>query len=443
MRYLPHTEEDIQKMLETVGLTSMDGLFSPIPEDCRPAEKPALPKPISEWELNSHMDLLSSRIASGPDYKIYLGAGSYEHHIPSCIPFLVGRSEFTTAYTPYQPEVSQGTLQAVFEYQTLIARLLGMDISNASLYDGAMALAEALLMAVRVTRRKKVAVSRLIHPHYRHVMQTYFSPTEYEIIELPFDEKGQTIWDPLDGIEDLAATAIQSPNFFGCIEDIKRFSKKTHEQKALLVACFSEPLAYGMLKNPGSLGADIACGEGQSLGIPRSYGGPGLGILATQSKYMRNIPGRLVGQTKDRNGRRGFVLTLATREQHIRREKATSNICTNNSLCAVTAAMYMATLGHTGMRSLSRTNYNKSEYLKRSLKNQGVNIPFTSPTFNEFVVEFPSGFTKKYQHLLEKKLIAGLPLEPYFPKYKECYLLCVTETKTREDLDAFVKEVAA
>jgi len=443
MRYLPHTAEEINDMLGVVGVSSFDDLFKSIPEDCRRNNELRFPGPMSEWELNAHMDSLSSEISAGPDFKTYLGAGSYEHYIPSFIPYLVGRSEFATAYTPYQPEISQGTLQAIYEYQTLISRLLGMDISNASLYDGAMALAEAMLMAIRVTRRKKIAVSNLIHPHYRRVLRTYFAPTDYEIIELNGKGNGQTDLEAIDKIDDLAAVAVQSPNFFGCIEDLQGIAEKAHAQKALLVTCFSEALAYGLFKNPGSLGADIVCGEGQSLGISRSYGGPGLGILACKNKYMRNIPGRLVGQTKDLNGRRGFVLTLATREQHIRREKATSNICSNNSLCAVTAAMYMATLGNNGMQALSRLNYNKTEYLKQSLKNAGVNIPFESPTFNEFVVEFPSGFEKKYKDLLDRKIIAGLSLEPYYTKYKSHYLLTVTETKTRKDLDAFVKEVVS
>lgn len=443
MRYLPHTKEEINDMLSVVGVSSIDDLFTPIPADCRRENEMCFPGPMSEWELNAHMDFLSNEISADTELKAYLGAGSYEHHIPSVIPYLVGRSEFATAYTPYQPEISQGTLQAIYEYQTLMARLLGMDISNASLYDGAMALAEAMLMAIRVTRRKKIAVSNLIHPHYRQVLKTYFDPMDYEIIELQGNANGQTILDTIDEIDDLAAVAVQSPNFFGCIEDLQQIAEKVHSKKTLLVTCFSEALAYGLYKNPGSLGADIVCGEGQSLGISRSYGGPGLGILACNNKFMRNLPGRLVGQTKDLDGRRGFVLTLATREQHIRREKATSNICSNNSLCAVTAAMYMATLGNKGMQDLSRLNYNKTEYLKQSLKKAGVRIPFESPTFNEFVAEFPSGFETTYKRLLEKKIIAGLSLEQYYPEYKGHYLLAVTETKTRKDLDAFVKEVVS
>jgi glycine dehydrogenase subunit 1 len=350
---------------------------------------------------------------------------------------------FVTSYTPYQPEMSQGTLQAIYEYQTLSCRLLGMEVANASLYDGASALAEALLMAVRITRARKVALSSLIHPHYRQVVQTYFEPSGFELIELPRLPSGRTDFSPLDDAEDLAAVAVQSPNFFGCVEDLAVGAQKAHEKQALFVTAFTEPLAYGFLKNPGSLGADLACGEAQSLGIPQSFGGPGLGMLATQMKHVRNMPGRLVGQTTDLDGRRGFVLTLATREQHIRREKATSNICTNNSLCALAAAMYMASLGRTGIRELAELNHDKAEYLKRGLIRAGFEIAFESPTFNEFVAAFPARKDDIYQRLLKKKIVAGLPLAPYYPELTDHYLFCVTETKTREDLDELIKEITS
>jgi glycine dehydrogenase subunit 1 len=380
-------------------------------------------------------------MAVSPEYKVFMGAGSYEHFIPASVSYLLSRSEFVTSYTPYQPEMSQGTLQAIYEYQTLAARLLGMEVATASHYDGAAALAEALLMAVRLTKRNKVAVSSLIHPLYRRVVQTYFEPTGYEIIELPYLETGVTDATRLDGMDDLAAVAIQSPNFFGCIESFQAFGARAHNKDALFVASFTEALAYGILKNPGSQGADIVAGEGQSLGIPRSFGGPGLGMLASRKEFMRSLPGRLVGQTKDLDGRRGFVLTLATREQHIRREKATSNICTNNSLCALAAAMYMAAVGGTGIRELARLNYDKAEYLKAELKKAGFTVSFDTPTFNEFVVEFPSGFEGTYGQLLEKKIVAGLSLEPYYPELANHYLLCVTETISKEDMDTLVREV--
>jgi len=441
MRYLPHTNEDISSMLQVIGIDTLDGLFSSIPEDCRRAGDLNLPKPLSEWELNDHMSKLAGSTAVSPEYKVFMGAGSYEHFIPESISYLLSRSEFATSYTPYQPEMSQGTLQAIYEYQTLTARLLGMEVANASLYDGASALAEALLMAIRITRRKKIAVSSLIHPLYRRVVQTYLAPTGCQIVELSYLKNGRTDLAALDEIDDLAAVAVQSPNFFGCIENLQAIGKKTHDKDALFITSFTEPLAYGLLKNPGSLGADIACGEGQSLGIPRSFGGPALGMFASKMKYVRNMSGRLVGKTKDMDGKKGFVLTLATREQHIRREKATSNICTNSSLCALAAVMYMASIGGTGIRELARLNYDKSEYLKKEFKKAGLTISFDSTTFNEFVVEFPAGFETKYENLLDKKIVSGLPLATYYPELTNQYLFCVTETKTKEDMDALIRGV--
>jgi glycine dehydrogenase subunit 1 len=444
VRYLPHTEDDIREMLEVVGRGSIDELFETIPADCRRESPLEIPGPLTEWELDEHMEALASAMATaGTGCKVFLGAGSYEHYIPEVIPYLVSRSEFSTAYTPYQPEISQGTLQALFEYQTYTARLLGMEIANASLYDGATALAEALLMAMRVTRRTRIALSRLIHPHYRAVVRTYLRPADVEVIELPCLADGRTDAGALEALEDCAAVAVQSPNFFGCLEDVEACAAPAHRRGALLVCCFTEPLAYGLFKNPGSQGADIACGEGQSLGIPHSFGGPGLGMFACRKEYLRAVPGRLVGQTRDMDGKRGFVLTLSGREQHIRREKATSNICTNNNLCALTATMYMACLGRTGLGRLARLNFDKSQYLKKQLAAAGYLIPFEAPTFNEFVVQFPEGFETTYERLCAKGIVAGLPLARFYPECAGRYLLCVTETKTKEDLDAFLRELGS
>lgn len=444
MRYLPHTSENISSMLQRVGVESLDKLFSTIPEDCRRKDDLNLPRPMSEWELNDHMNTLAGTMAVSPDYKVFLGAGSYDHYIPEAVKHLLMRSEVYTAYTPYQPEISQGTLQTMYEYQTQITRLLGMEVANASMYDGASSLAEALLMAIRITRRKKVAVSNAIHPLYRRVVQTYFAPTEFEIVEIPHLVNGRTDISALDNQEELAAVAVQSPNFFGCIEDLKNAGEKAHsDKKTLFVTCFTEPLAYGLLKSPGNLGADIVCGEGQSLGVSRSFGGPGLGIFASLNKYVRNMPGRLIGQTVDKDGKTGFVLTLATREQHIRREKATSNICSNEGLCATTATMYMASLGGTGFRELAGLNRDKTEYLKGELKNVGFSISFDSPTFNEFVGESPAGFETTYKKLLKKKIVAGLPLAPYYPELDGHYLFCITETSSKKDMDALIKEITS
>lgn len=441
MRYLPHTEEDVESMLNRIGLRRLDDLFDSIPQNLRKSDDLRLPTPMTEWELNTHMEKRSKETTAG--HKVFVGAGSYEHYIPQSVSDLSSRSEFVTSYTPYQPEMSQGTLQAIFEYQTYAARLLGMDVANASLYDGASALAEALLMAVRVTRKNKVAICASVHPNYRRVVRTYFTPTAYEIVEIPYAENGRIDDSKLDEVKDAAAICVQSPNFFGCIEDVETLAKKAHAAEALLVVSFTEPLTYGMYKNPGSFGADIVCGEGQSFGIPRSYGGPGLGMFATKMKYIRSMPGRLVGQTVDSDGNRGFVLTLATREQHIRRERATSNICTNSSHCALTATIFMASLGNTGIKALARLNYDKTEYLKTGLKSAGMMIRFDAPTFNEFVVKFPPGFDQKHRRAADNGMIPGISLAPFYPELADCYLLCVTETKSKADMDRLIEEVTS
>lgn len=442
MRYLPHTPEDVSAMLEAVAAADLEELFSVIPSDCRRSRPMNLPEPLTEWELVDHVAHLAAD-CRGPaaGLKSYLGAGSYEHFIPQVVTSLAARSEFLTSYTPYQPEVSQGTLQAIYEFQTLVCRLLGMEVANASVYDGASALAEAVLMAVRVTRRRRVALSRLIHPLYRRVVRTYLGPSDVELIELPYRQDGRTDLSGLEKIEGLAAVALQSPNFFGCIEELESAAALAHEREALLVASFPEPIAFGLLRSPGSQGADIACGEGQSLGIPQSFGGPGLGLFATRMKYVRSMPGRLVGRAEDSQGRRGFVLTLATREQHIRRERATSNICTNHNLCALAASIYLASVGGPGLRDLARLNRDKAEYLKRALVARGFHVPFSAATFNEFVVETPEGFDRTYERLVAKGIVPGLKLGPWYPELSRCLLLCATETKSRQDLDELAEEM--
>jgi glycine dehydrogenase subunit 1 len=441
MRYLPHTEKDIADMLAVIGQDHLKGLFASIPKTCCCRLPLNLPPSMTEWELNRHMDHLAEQMANTSRYKIFLGAGRYDHHIPTIVDYLKNRSEFLTAYTPYQPEISQGTLMAIYEYQTLAARLMGMDVATGSHYDGATALAEALLMAARIVKRPKVAIAAAIHPHYRKVVKTYLKPSGYEVTELPYLPNGTTDLAPLAGHHDIAAVALQSPNFFGCIEDFRSAADVIQDIGGLLVAGFTEALAYGLLKNPGSLGADIVAGEGQSLGLPMAYGGPGLGMLGGRKKYLRSLPGRLVGRTKDAKGRNGFVLTLVTREQHIRREKATSNICTNNSHCALTAVIYMAALGGTGFKELAQLNHDKAAYLKDALEQAGIMTPFSAPFFNEFVVKFPTDFKATYNQLLEKKIIAGLPLSSYYPELDNHYLLSVTEVLSRKDLDCLVTEV--
>lgn len=443
MRYLPHTSEDIESMLQKVGVKTLEDLFSTVPPNCRRESPMDLPSPMDEWQLSSHMKELAGEKSSNRSGCCFVGAGSYEHHIPATVGALAGRSEFYTAYTPYQSEMTQGTLQAIYEYQTLITRVLGLGVANASLYDGASALAEALLMAIRVTRKHRVAISRAIHPHYRRVVRTYLAPTGYEIVEIPLLERGTTDIAGALSDNDLAAVALQSPNFFGCVEDLESAASAAHESGALFITSFTEPLAFGLFKSPGSLGADIACGEGQSFGIPQSFGGPQLGIFATREKYMRNIPGRLVGKTVDEDGKQGFVLTLATREQHIRREKATSNICTNNSLCALAASVYLASLGGAGMRSLARLNYDKAEYFKSKLQDAGFKGVFENPTFNEFVLKAPDGFRERYADLIDRDIVAGIPVSKWYPELSGCYLFCVTETKSRDTMDWVVGEMRA
>lgn len=442
MRYLPHTDSDIAAMLKAIGAGSTDDLFANIPEAVRSGRKMDLPPAMSEWDLRARMEALA---AESPDCKLFLGAGKYDHYIPAVVANLLERSELLTSYTPYQPEVSQGTLQAVYEYQTLTARLLGMEISNASMYDGASALAESLLMATRIRKKSKgkIVLSSLIHPSYGQVVKTYFRPTPFEITFLPALADGRTDVSALADMDDVVAVAVQSPNFFGCLEDLAGIGSLVGQTEAIFVTCFTEPLAFGLYQPPGIQGAAIACGEGGSLGLPPAYGGPGLGMLATKMDYVRRMPGRVVGKTTDANGKEGFVLTLATREQHIRRARATSNICTNSNFCAIAAAVYMACLGKTGFRELARLNYDKTEYLKQQLRRAGMTLPFGAPTFNEFVAKLPPGFERKHADLAASAgIVAGLPLAEWYPDLADHYLLCVTEKITRADMDHLIKEVS-
>jgi len=442
MRYLPHTDQEIEEMLAAAGVAGMEDLFATIPQHCRYLGEMELPAPLDEWQLSEQMADLGGAMGVDQRTKILFGAGSNHHHVPETIRALSSRSEFLTAYTPYQPEMAQGTLQGIYEYQTLTARLLGMDVANASMYDGASALAEALLMALRIKKKTgRVAVSRAIHPHYRQVVRTYLEPAGYEIVELAVNPAGQTDLDGIAGLEGLAAVAVQSPNFFGVVEQLAEAADTAHAAGALLITGFTEPLAYGLLKNPGECGADIVCGEGQSFGMARSFGGAGLGMFGCRSEFTRSMPGRLVGTTTDLDGRRGFVLTLSTREQHIRREKATSNICSNQGICSLIAAMYMASLGGTGMGELATLNHSKAEYLKSRLLAKGAREVFSGPTFNEFVVEFPFDFQPVRERLKRQNIIAGLELGTWYPELAGRYLFCATETAAKEILDRVADEV--
>ena len=443
MRYLPHTREDIESMLEVSGHSSLDDLFTSIPDDLKTKQDINIPEALSEWELNTNMGKLASLNAADRDSKYFMGAGSYDHYIPAIIPYLISRSEFMTAYTPYQPEVSQGTLQGIYEFQTMITQLLGMDVATASHYDCGTALAESALIALRKHRKSNtIAVSSLVHPNHRQIMHTYLGPAGYKIVEIPYTDQGLTDIKALENMDDIAGIAIQSPNFFGNIEKLKEFRAAADKKKILFITSFTEALAYGLLKNPGSSGADLVAGEGQSLGIAKSFGGPGLGLLAGTKKQMRNLPGRFVGKTKDANGDDGYVLTLATREQHIRREKASSNICSNNGLNAMTAAIYLSTTGKIGIREIARQNHDKAVYLKTSLEKAGLKQVYNTPFFNEFVVKVPDSFKAKRESLMDdKNIFAGIDLEPFYPELKNHYLFCATETISKYDIDHLTKEV--
>ncbi|MDR3231000.1 MAG: aminomethyl-transferring glycine dehydrogenase subunit GcvPA [Synergistaceae bacterium] len=436
MRYLSHTPEDLREMMEAVGIKKIEELFASIPAGSRREREIAI-EPRSEWALMREMGEMAGADCPGV---AFVGAGSYSHHVPAHIPYLYSRSEFQTSYTPYQPEVSQGTLQAIFEFQTMTANLLGMEVANASMYDGASALAESALMAIRVKKRPKVACSRFNHPHYVQVLDTYFRPSGFKRVELGVLPDGRTDYSKVP--DDVSAVIVQSPNFLGVIEDLEAAARAAHDRGALLVVSFAEAMAWGLLKSPGSQGADIVCGEGKSFGLSQNFGGPGVGMLACKTEFVRTTPGRLVGQTADREGKRSFVLTLAAREQHIRREKAVSNICTNSGHCALAAAMYMATAGKTGLRQVARLNHDKAAYLKSGLEKAGFRPLFDAPFFNEFALTAPDGFESRHEALAQKGFIAGLGLERYFPEYKGAYLFCATEVHTKDVIDAFLKEVA-
>ena len=442
-RYIPQTEEDCRKMLETIGVKNVEDLFGSIPAECRFSKPLNLPQALSEPDLLAHFEGLQSPIFSGGRWSSFLGAGAYQHFVPSVVSSLISRSEFYTAYTPYQPEISQGTLQAIFEYQTLMCQLTGMEVSNASLYDGASSLAEAVLMAHRVTKRKKVLLSRAVHPDYRKVVETYVDPDQQEIVTIPYQkDEGRTdekaLAELLDG--EVGAVVIQSPNFFGAIEDLQGIGEKVHQAGGLLIAGFSEAVAYGILAPPGELGADVAAGEGQSLGMPVSFGGPYLGIFATREKFVRNMPGRLVGETVDLEGKRGFVLTLATREQHIRRERATSNICTNEGLCALMATIFLSCFGKQGLRELALMNLSKAEYAKKAISSiRSCQLAFASPTFNEWVLKIEGDPEKVLAELKEEKILGGLSLGKFYPELNRHLLMTFTELNTRDEIDGWAK----
>jgi glycine cleavage system P protein (glycine dehydrogenase) subunit 1 len=438
MRYLPNSQRDRVEMLRALGRSSIEELFSQIPEPIRFQGRLNLPGPLSEQEILEFFRQAAKQ--STREYASLLGAGAYSHFCPAAVDALLSRGEFFTAYTPYQAELAQGTLQAMFEFQTLIAQLTGMEVSNASLYDGSTAATEAVLMALRLTRRNRVVVAKTLHPEYREVMATYVRHLGTEIAEVPYSPSGQLDLAALEAAlsEETAVVVVQSPNFLGVIERFSEMAELVHRSGALLVVTVNEPLSLAMVNPPAK--ADIICGEAQSFGVPVAFGGPYVGFLATREKFVRQMPGRLVGQTIDTNGRRGFVLTLATREQHIRREKATSNICTNQSLCALAATIYLCLLGKNGLKALAERNLALAHYAAGRLAAvPGASTPFASPFFNEFVVKTPGNAEEILRELRREKILGGVNLVRFYPELDDHLLVCVTETVNKSALDRMAR----
>jgi glycine dehydrogenase subunit 1 len=445
MRYIPHTPDDVSEMLRRTGVANLEGLFAEVPASVRLKRPLDLPAPLSEPELLRELKALAARNATPASHISFLGGGAYQHFVPAAIDMLIARSEFYTAYTPYQPEISQGTLQAIFEFQTLICQLTGMEVANASMYDGASACAEAALMAVRLTRRNKLLVSRALNPRWRAVIATYCRYLDLDLVEVGYATDGRIDLDDLAHKIDARTAAVIAgyPNYFGLVEDLGALAGLAQGAGAKLVAGVSEGVALGLLKSPGELGADIVAGEGQSFGIPVSFGGPYVGFFAARMKDVRAMPGRLVGETLDRDGHRGFVLTLATREQHIRREKATSNICSNQGLCALTATIFLSLLGKQGLRELAGQNLAKAAYARAQLGSvTEVSLPFGAPVFNEFVVRSRRPVDEVLATLEQRGILGGIPLGNDFPELADAFLVCVTEQHRRADIDALVQALA-
>ncbi len=441
MRYLPKSKSDREAMLSDIGVKSVDELFAVIPEEYRLKRDLNIPRSYAESEI---VEFFRDRATeNGQGYATFLGAGAYSHYRPVVIDALVSRGEFFTAYTPYQPEIAQGTLQSIFEFQSMICELTGMDVANASMYDGSTGAAEGLMMAVRVTGRHKSVIATSVHPEYREVITTYARHQGMPLSTVGYGKNGRVDLEALDKTVDgeTAGVLIQSPNFFGTIEDVAAVADLVHKKGALLVVSIAEAVSLGIVKPPAE--ADIVSMEAQSFGVPLGFGGPYCGVMATREKFVRQIPGRLVGETTDRNGKRGFVLTLSTREQHIRREKATSNICTNQALVALMCNIFMTIYGRQGLKELAEQNLAKAHYAAETFKKSGAKLLFEgAPFFNEFVIQTSSDPHVFNNRLLEQKIIGGFPLKKFFPELGSASLWCCTETTTKASIDAAAKEVA-
>ena len=434
--YCPHTPEEMREMLSVIGVASVEELFAPIPAALR-AKTFNIPPGMSEFETFSRMQAIAGENRQGMTN--FIGGGFYDHIIPAVVDHLSGRAEFYTAYTPYQPECSQGTLQALFEYQTAICRLTGLDVSNASLYDGGTACAEAAMMALRVTGRNKIVVDGCVSPFSRQVLKTYLFNLDVEVLEIaPLD--GMLNRAELAGVLDdsVAAVLVQNPNFFGSIDDFTALADQVHGVGALLIGSVY-PISLGMLKSPGEMGIDIAVGDGQCLGNPLSFGGPSFGFITAKKSFIRNMPGRIVGETVDRNGKRGYVLTLQAREQHIKRHKATSNICSNQGLCALRGLIFLSSVGKEGLAELARLNRDKAEYAKAQLtKIPGVTVLQSAVTFNEFTIFLPKKADDVVTGLLAQGIAAGVPLGQYYEGSENCMVVTVTEKRTKKEIDRLV-----
>lgn len=442
-RYLPMTEQDKQEMLAKIGVDSVDALFADIPEEVRFQGLYNIKEAKSEAALMKELAALAAKNKDTAANVSFLGAGVYNHYKPVIVDHVISRSEFYTAYTPYQPEISQGELQAIFEFQTMIAELTGMDLANSSMYDGGTSLAEAGMLAAGHTRRKKILVSGAVHPEYKDVVTTYAYGQSIEIVTVPTKD-GVTDIEALKGLVDdqTAAVMVQYPNFFGQIEDIQAIGDITHDAKGLLVVS-ANPLALGVLTPPGKLGADIAVGDAQVFGISEGFGGPHCGYFAVTSKLMRKVPGRLIGETVDEEGRRGYVLTLQAREQHIRRDKATSNICSNQALLALAASVAMTALGKQGIQEMAKQNIVKTRYAKNAFEAAGFEVAYQGAHFNEIVVKTKKSVTEINKGLIEKGIIGGFDLGRVYPELENHALIAVTELRTKEEIDAFVAEMGA
>lgn len=438
MSYIPHTDADRQRMLRAIGVDSVEQLFAEIPEEVRFRGLLNLPKGMDEIALMAHARRLSAQNLDATQSVCFLGAGIYDHFAPAVIEAIISRGEFLTAYTPYQPEVSQGILQAMFEYQTMICGLTGMEVSNASMYDGATALAEAALMAWHHTGRRRIVISGSVHPHYRHVVHTYASAADLEVQEIPCGEDGVTRLD-VPVADGTACVLWQNPNFYGNLEPMAELTELAHRQGALAIVAV-DPIALGVLKPPGEYGVDVVVGEGQPLGLAMGFGGPLLGFYACKEEYVRRLPGRIIGETVDVEGRRGFVMTLRTREQDIRRERATSNICTNEALMALSAAVYLSALGKQGLRQVANLCLQKAHYLaKRLTELPGVQMVYPQARFfKEFAISLPRPAEEVVEALLPGYL-AGLPLSRYERGREHHLLIAVTEKRTRQEMDDFVQ----